>query len=88
MIRPATSYIVALCWAQAITEGSFSMAMTVSQCPDSANAMAFPPAPAKMSMTIDLEGVNFFKSAATSLEIVRLRFDMGSERRTLQSAQV
>lgn len=35
---------------------SFSMAMTVSQRPERANAMALPPTPAKRSITVVLAG--------------------------------
>ena len=49
----------ALCWAQARTEASRSMAIIFSQRPESANAIVFPPAPAKMSIRLVLEGEIF-----------------------------
>ena len=58
----------ALCWAQARTEASRSTAMIFSQRPKSAKAMAFPPAPAKMSITVFLdEEVFLLRSEATQL---------------------
>lgn len=61
----------ALCLAQAITEGSFSMAMTEVQRSDKANAIALPPAPANMSIIVVLDdGVVFAMSEATWLRDV------------------
>ena len=47
--------MVALCLAQAMTDGSFSMATIFDHREDRANAIAFPPAPAKISITTVLE---------------------------------
>jgi hypothetical protein len=51
-----TPYIAALFWAHASVDASFSIAMTLVQRSDSANAIAFPPAPANMSMIVVLSG--------------------------------
>lgn len=60
----------ALFCAQAITEASFSMAMMVDQRFESANAIAFPPAPANMSITtVFEEGVLATRSLAICLMI-------------------
>ena len=51
-----------------MTEGSFSIPITLDQRPDSAKAMVFPPAPANMSIMIVLEGSQkVAKSSATLL---------------------
>jgi hypothetical protein len=51
-----TPYIAALCWAHARVDLSFSIAMMLVQRSDNANAMAFPPAPANMSIIVVFSG--------------------------------
>lgn len=66
VMRSATPYISALCFAHAITEASFSMAIIFVHRSDSANAMALPPAPANMSTMVSFDGdVVFAMSDAT-----------------------
>jgi len=60
--------MAALCCPQAIVERSFSIAMTWDHRFESANAIAFPPTPANMSMTTVLdEDTRDSRSAATRL---------------------